>query len=213
MHKTRALYRLHFQDKDFLQSVFLALMLLGASLLVNFYAGMYATAHASSPVTDIILNNIRTYDVDGMFIYGPMVFWFFVTLYLLLRPTKLPFTVKSIALFIFIRSLFIVLTHIGPFPGEIISQNNTLHWFTFGGDLFFSAHTGLPFLLALLFWEERGLRYFFIASSIFFAIVVLLGHYHYSIDVFAAYFVTYAIKDVAQFSFKKDYALFTAVRI
>jgi hypothetical protein len=51
--------------------------------------------------------------------------------------------------------------------------------FSFGGDLFFSGHTGLPFLMALLFWENLRLRVLFIASSVFFGIIVLMGHILY----------------------------------
>jgi hypothetical protein len=58
----------------------------------------------------------------------------------------------------------------------------------YGGDLFFSGHTGLPFLAALAFWHIPTLRIFYLASTWYFGTVVLLGHYHYSIDVLAALF-------------------------
>jgi hypothetical protein len=202
-------YRLHLRSRQFLFSALIAFFLLGLALVANFYAGTYAVEKASSPVTDIILNNIRVYDVDSIFIFGPFVFWALVTLYLLVNLPKVPFTVKSIALFIFIRSIFVTLTHIGPFATVIpLTEENAVHWFTFGGDLFFSAHTGLPFLMALLFWETRWLRYFFLASSLFFGVIVLIGHYHYSIDVFAAFFITYAIADLARFLFRGDFQVF-----
>lgn len=203
-------YKTQLENREFLRSVIGALIFLLVSLVVNFYASVYAGGRASSPVTDMILSNIRIYDVDALFIYGPMIFWTLVSLFLLLNPERLAFTLKSIALFVLIRSVFVMLTHIGPFPGDLLSSKNTnaLEWFTSKDDLFFSGHTGLPFLLALLFWENRKLRYFFLCSSIFFAVVVLLGHYHYSIDVFAAFFITYAIADLAKLFFKKDHALF-----
>ena len=77
-----------------------------------------------------------------------------------------------------------------------------------GNDLFFSGHTGLPFLLALIFWENKKLRFLFLGFSVLFAVVVLLGHLHYSIDVFAAYFITYTIFHICKFLFKKDWQLF-----
>ncbi|HEY4477149.1 MAG TPA: phosphatase PAP2-related protein [Candidatus Paceibacterota bacterium] len=178
------------------------------SLIFNFYAGSYATDSASNPVTDIVLNNIRTYDVDGIFIYGTMLFLGFLVLLSLLEPQRIPFIIKSIALFIAIRAVFVSLTHIGPFPTQLAINSSFLDKFSFGGDLFFSGHTGLPFLMALVFWEKLYLRILFIASSVFIGVVVLMAHLHYSIDVLAAFFITYTIFHIAERLFKKDRKLF-----
>jgi len=62
----------------------------------------------------------------------------------------------------------------------------------------------MPFLLALMFWNNKVLRYVFLGFSILFAVVVLLGHLHYSIDVLSAFFITYTIFDICKFIFKKD---------
>jgi hypothetical protein len=209
MKNLRQNYSFHFKDKAFVWSFFLSFLILIFSLIINFYAGLYATKIASNSVTDIILSNIRVYDVDGIFVYGPWVMWIFVSGLLLLKPYKIPFVLKSVSLFILIRSIFISLTHIGPFPtGVAITSTRMITDFTSGGDLFFSAHTGLPFLLALIFWKHKILRWLFVATSIFFGIVVLLGHLHYSIDVFSAFFITYAIYHIALQFFKKDEQLF-----
>ena len=45
------------------------------------------------------------------------------------------------------------------------------------------------------------LRYLFLAWSVFFGIVVLLGHLHYTIDVLSAFFITYGIVDIAKWLF------------
>ena len=199
-----------FSDKKYIFSFIFAWALLILCLIVNFYAGTYATLRESNPVTDIILSNIRIYDVDGLFIYGPMVFWIFATLYAFINPRNVPFIVKSIALFIIIRSVFISVTHIGPFPDSAsIFPPGYVSRFSFGGDLFFSGHTGLPFLLALIFWEDKFMRYLCIAASIFFAVVVLLAHQHYTIDVLAAFFITYTIYHIATRFFKEDFVHFS----
>lgn len=195
-------------NKSFSTSVFWGLLLLTISLAINYAAGIYATNRASNAVTDIILSNIRVFDVDGILIYGSMLFGIGLFILILYEPKRIPFVLKSIALFVIIRSMFVILTHIAPSlekipldPGRILSK------LIFGGDLFFSGHTGLPFLMALIFWQNKYLRNIFLAISVTFGITVLLGHFHYSIDVFAAYFITYTIFHIAQKFFKKDYEL------
>jgi membrane-associated phospholipid phosphatase len=76
-----------------------------------------------------------------------------------------------------------------------------------GDDLFFSGHAGLPFLLALIFWDDVLLRTIFLGFSVLFSIVVLLGHLHYSIDVASAFFITFTIFVIAKKFFKKDWDL------
>ena len=181
------------------------------SIIANFYSAIYASERASNSVTDIVLSNIPVYDVDGTFIYGPFLMWTFVIILCLYKPSRIPFILKSIALFVLIRSVFISLTHISPFPDQvIINTAGFIGWFTSGSDLFFSAHTGLPFLLSLIFWDNVYLRVIFFALSIIFGIVVLLGHLHYSIDVLSAFFITYAIYHIAVRIFKKDWGMFSS---
>jgi len=199
-----AKYRLYFTNKKFLLSVLTSFFLLFVSLIVNFYAGSYATESASNSVTDIILSNIRTFDVDGIFVYGSVLLFVFITILCLIEPNRIPFVLKSISLFVLIRAVFISLTHIGPFPTEAHITSTLLDKFTFGGDLFFSGHTGIPFLMALIFWRDIYLRIIFITSSILFGIIVLLAHLHYSIDVLSAFFITYAIYRIAELLFKRD---------
>jgi hypothetical protein len=198
----------HFKNKEFLFSFFTAVLLFFIGFGANFAAGTYATRIASNSVTDIILSNTRVYDVDFLFTYGILIVWIPIVFLCFSQPKRIPFTLKSIALFLLIRSIFVCLTHIGPFPTHIGIAGSFNSIMNFTGDLFFSGHTGLPFLMALIFWQNKNLRYFFIACSIFFGAVVLLGHVHYSIDVFGAFFMTYTIFHIAEILFKKDRSLF-----
>ncbi len=211
MSKLGQEYRKFFADKALVKSAVMAILFLVASVFINYYAGTFATESASNPVTDIILSNTRVYDLDGLFVYGFFFLFFFITTLCLTRPARLPFIVKSIALFVVIRSVFITLTHIGPFATRaVIDPTSFINDFSFGADLFFSGHTGLPFLLALIYWDSKYLRIFFVLLSIFFGIVVLLAHLHYSIDVLSAFFITYTIFHITQKLFKKDQAVFLA---
>ncbi|MCX6754230.1 MAG: phosphatase PAP2-related protein [Candidatus Nomurabacteria bacterium] len=201
-------YKNLFEHRQFLTSLGLSVVFLAISMIINFQAGTYATESASNSVTDIILSNIRVYDVDNYFVYGSFLFVLAIILVCLYKPERLPFTVKSIALFIVIRSIFITLTHLGPFPSQLIINSNLMSKISFGGDLFFSGHTGMPFLLSLIFWKDKWTRYLFLSFSFMFAVVVLLAHLHYSIDVLSAYFITYTIFHIALYLFKKERDMF-----
>lgn len=197
-------------DKNFWFSTLLAFILLAGALLVNFYASNYATASVSGSVTDVILSNTRVYEVDGVFTYGAIILWLIITGLCLFEPKYIPFTVKSIVLFILIRSVFISLTHISPYPfraaiSSTLFANPFFQGIFTGDDLFFSGHTGLPFLLALIFWRMPAWRVMFLGFSLLFGAVVLLGHLHYSIDVLAAFFIVYSIFNLAKAGFKKDW--------
>jgi PAP2 superfamily C-terminal len=198
----------HFKNRDFLFSFIVALLFLLVGFCANFAAGTYATSVASNSVTDIILSNIRVYNVYFLFTYGLLIMWIPVAFVCFLHPKRLPFVLKSVGLFLVIRSIFVCLTHTGIYPAHISMAGGINSLINFTGDLFFSAHTGLPFLMALIFWEDKNFRYFLIACSIFFGIVVLLGHVHYSIDVLGAFFITYTIFHIAEILFKKDRLLF-----
>jgi len=106
----------------------------------------------------------------------------------------------------------LVLTHIGVYPTGVAPGPDNFGWgiykqFGFPGDFFFSGHTGFPFLMALILWDEDLWRPFFLAMTVIFGAIMLLAHEHYSIDVFAAPFIVYGVYHIAQRLFPKDYAL------
>lgn len=204
----RQKYQNCFTNRGFVMSTIGGVLLLSMSLIINYHAGIYATINQSNYVTDVILSNIRVYDVGHIFTYGAVLFWLFIIFLFLKEPKRIPFILKSIALFVIIRAVFISLTHLGPFPTQLPLESDIIAKFSFGGDLFFSGHTGLPFLMALIFWENKILRVLFFVSAVFFGIVVLMAHLHYSIDVLSAFFITYSIFKIAQKIFKKDQAFF-----
>ncbi|MDO8576427.1 MAG: phosphatase PAP2-related protein [bacterium] len=206
-------YRHYGAQQEFRVSVLLSVLTFIASLITVFYAIGYATESASNAVTDIILSNTPVYDVGGLFVYGTIFFVLAGTAFIAAHPKRIPFALHTIALFYFTRAAFISLTHLGPFPLDTANSfdfGTILSRFFFGGDLFFSGHTGLAFLLALMFWYEKKARYFFLAASVYFGAIVLLGHLHYSIDVASAFFITYGIFHIAAWLFPKDRAVFLA---
>ncbi len=204
-----ATYKRFFSDKRALRLTGFALLLLALSLIINYYAWTYASIKESNSVTDIILSNIRAFDVDALFVYATFLSLLGIVIYCIKKPFQIPYIVKSIALFVVIRSVFVTLTHVGPFPTSL-PIDKTLTFFTifshfsFTWDLFFSGHTWLPFLFALILWDNKILRYVCIGISVFFAVIVLLWHYHYSIDVLSAFFITYGIYHLSLILFPRD---------
>lgn len=216
-------YKHAFAYHHFKRSLLAGILLLLISLIFNYFAAQYAQERASAAVADIVLSNIPVFDVDYIFVFGPIVFGLWMAFLCFKNPETLPFTLKSIAVFVFIRSAFITLTHIGPFPDHAVidggsaillralSSNPNFFLFSTGADLFFSGHTGLPFMMALVFWKHHLTRVFCIATSIFFGIIVLMGHLHYSIDVASAFFITYTIYIITIKIFKKSHEEFLSV--
>ena len=199
----------YFSDKKYIVSLLSGTIYLIASFVINVYAVNYAARTANNSVTDVILSNTPVFNVDGFFVYGAVLLILVIIFVCCLRPQRIPFILKSVALFTLIRSFFLSLTHISPFPEHIAISPiifTTLFPSIFtGDDLFFSGHTGLPFLMALIFWDDLSLRSIFLAFSILMSIVVLLGHIHYSIDVASAFFITFTIFNIAKVLFKKDW--------
>lgn len=177
---------------------------------VNFFSGLYATERASNYVEDIVLSNVPVVSVDELFVLGTFAIVAFVLALLIARPLWAPYTLSALGLFYAIRAMFVSLTHLGPFPDQVAVHDwgTIVHKFIGGADFFFSGHTGAPFLLALIFWHVKPLRYTFILWSIFFAIIVLLGHLHYSIDVMSAFFITFTIFHVCEYAFAEYRQLF-----
>jgi len=203
----------YWNRKKLIVSIISGLCFLIFGLVINYLAGNFADRHMSNPVNDLILDRIPAMDVDGIFLNGIIIFFLFVASLLFWQPRRMPYVLKTFSLFIIVRSFFIVLTHVGPSIHQVPLENTNVlvNAFVFTGDLFFSGHTGLPFLMALIFWNNKALRNLFLVTAVFFGAIVLLGHYHYSIDVFAAFFITFGVYKISEKCFEKDFHLFHSV--
>jgi len=204
------------RHKEFYIQLGIGILLLAVAGFFNTYANYYTATHRSTTlVSDIILDHLPAIDVSVVFLEGFLIFLGFVILVGFHKPSRVPFMLKTSALFILIRAFFITLTHLAPpLHPYIFHTDNILERLISGSgeDLFFSGHAGYPMLMALIFWHKPVLRKIFLAASIFFAGVVLLGHLHYSIDVFSAFFISYGIFHIAIRLFKKDYKVFVQAR-
>ena len=96
-----------------------AVLLFIASIVANTLGTVYATEKASNAVTDIILSNTRVYNVGGIFVWGSVLLTLVAFYFGFQKINRMPFALKSVALFTLIRSVFVILTHIGPFPTRV----------------------------------------------------------------------------------------------
>lgn len=208
MQDTIRLYQTLAGNRAYLRSVCEGAVFLAASAIAIFAAVTYATVHASNHVTDFVLSRVGPYNLRFLFVYGTFAAFVITAGLLAWRPNRLPFALKAMALFLLVRAVFVSLTHMAPSPIDPQQPAPFLNSIFYGGDLFFSGHTGLPLLAALAFWHIPPWRIFYLALTAFFGAVVLLGHYHYSIDVLAALFITHGIFQMSCWLFGRDYALF-----
>ncbi len=94
-----------------------------------------------------------------------------------------------------VRILSMFLLPLEPPEKMILLKDPFVEFFgsgqTLTKDLFFSGHTA-TLLILFLVTEKKIIKIIFFVSTIVVAICVLIQHVHYTIDVFAAVFFTYA---------------------
>ena len=153
----------------------------------------YFTASPRATNASLVISSLFI-DLIGLALIGAAIF----------GSTFAPFL--AIIILFSMRQICQSLCTLPPPPGNLWRDPgfpSLLVTYGVSNDLFFSGHTGAPFLMALVFWPHKRLRYIFLAWSGFFAVVVLLGHIHYTIDVLSAFFITYGIYHIALHFFPK----------
>ena len=201
----------NFWTRERILSFIKGVLLFIIALVLEGFADAYVSRLNGLSVDDLILSHIPAIDIDPVIIIAPLLLTFLILVLLILKPRYVNFTIKSLAVFIIVRSFFISLTHLGIDPHQLQFDTDSIGFGLYNilyntkGDFFFSGHTGIPFLMALIFWDERMWRYVFLGASVLLGISVLLAHIHYSIDVFAAPFMAYGIFSISRFFFKESF--------
>lgn len=190
---------------DYPRRVVFGGVLLLSALWLNYIANGYAAAHPGPMVPDTLLGWLPVVNVNLFFSEGSYLVIAGIIVISVVYWQRIPFILKSLALLIAIRAIFLSVTHLGVIEPHSGLDGTFPRFFSQGHDYFFSGHTSLPFLFALVFWDKRKIRAIFLIITVIAAATVLLGHLHYSIDVLAAPFMTYAIYQLAIALFSSDF--------
>ena len=165
-----------------------------STFIVNYHVSTFVDLVQGEAVGDLFLDNIPIYDLNFTFFWAVLLFWIGNIIYRLIFPKELPFILVSLSLFVLVRCFFISLTHIGP-PETLLVVPEELSYYSFNADMFFSGHVGAPFFYALL-TSVKSVKWIAIAYSIIMVVIVLLSHGHYSIDIFASFFIAHSLSIV-----------------
>lgn len=193
-------WRAALHTQNYVMHLIAGLIFFVVTLIIEMYGGEYTkrTAQKSPPLSDILLDFLPTVDLNFLYVETMGTLMTVFCLYQLTRPQTVPYVLATLSLFTLVRRAFLIMTPFGAHEKTMPNHGFKMHrklahkLFQGDGDYFFSGHTGLPFLFFLLTpWPP--LAAIFLISSLFMAIAVLYMHVHYSIDVFAAPFITYTI--------------------
>jgi hypothetical protein len=200
-----------FWTREHVRSLVNALILLALATIFQYYASAYVDRTPGNPAVDLFLGFLPVVNLNFLIVEGALAAIALSVILVLAKPQYLLFTLKAGAIFIATRALFIAVTHIGIYPGQINPDVGFFDRIYTGLGLeagfFFSGHTGLPLLMALILWNKKFWRYAYIIMSIVFGIAVLFAHIHYTMDVLAAPYMTYGIFKMSQYFFAEDYKM------
>ena len=99
----------NFWSKDNFSLLIKGILFFAFALLIQHFAYNYLDYHVKgTPVGDLLLNNLPTVNLDIFIVQGALVLTFIVISLFIIHPEYLPFSVKTLALFLITRSFFLV---------------------------------------------------------------------------------------------------------
>ncbi|MBI3552164.1 MAG: hypothetical protein HY077_06575 [Elusimicrobia bacterium] len=173
----------------------LGFVLLCASYFLMYLVCRYRSGLPFSPGIDVLVQSLPLRDWTALLSQGYVLFLSGFYLYWIKRDwRRLAYILTATAVMMLVRDVFLLLTPVGPLPGLIPLYTSRLvpgvrDHLAFDGELFFSGHTGAPFLYFLLSRNHRALSLVCLAVSLANGLGVLLTRNHYAIDVLGAFVI------------------------
>lgn len=190
-----------FTSKKQIIFLFVSLIALFVSFFLNNFMSTYADSVSGAPIGDFFLDLIPIQQVNFIFFWIAFFWCLAMFVYHLIIPRQLTFLLLSFALFVSVRALFITLTHLGP-PANVAVIPSQLRFYAFESDLFFSGHVGGPLFFALL-TDNKIFKRVALIYTLFMIVIVLIGHMHYSIDIFASLFIAHSLSVIVKIFHQK----------
>ncbi len=184
----------HLENKDFKLKLLigLSLLILLIPVLPTFFN--YIEQRKGVVLNDLLLNQLPALNVS---IPTFIIIWILVvfTLYRCVQnPAIFLLLLWSYLFLTASRTISLFFVPLDP-PQQIIELKDPLSNLFYGSkfitkDLFFSGHTATLFTMYLCLQEKKD-RLFLLAGSLMIAILVLIQHVHYTVDVVAAFLFSY----------------------
>ncbi|MEN9299882.1 MAG: hypothetical protein RLZZ429_2195 [Bacteroidota bacterium] len=182
-----------FRRKMIITLIILVLVIISLPTFFN-----YIEQRKGAYLHDLILQHIPAADVSLLTF---LIIWSMsglVIIRCIQRPSFALLMLMSFTLLCLARMVSITMVPLDP-PDGLIRLNDPLTSLVYGGkdkfitkDLFFSGHTSNMFIMYLCL-EKRSDKILALLASLLVAILVLIQHVHYTVDVLFAFIFTYLI--------------------
>ncbi len=168
--------------------------LLAILIFFPFFFGLIEARKGGIELTDPLLYSIPAIDLSVpifLIIYSTTIF----TLYRCWKdPSVFIIFLWSYIILCLLRIISITMLPLEP-PSDLVQLRDPITYLIYGNesvtkDLFFSGHTATQFLMFLCLKKKTD-RTILLVSTILIAIMVLLQHVHYTVDVVVAPVITY----------------------
>lgn len=197
-------------DRAYIISLLVGVIVIVGSYLISYSLIMSHESLASTYVSveDALLSRIPVVDLHILDIWGFLAILISIFVYVVFfKPEIAPFAMKTFGILLLVRACFIIMTHVGPpidvfRDPELFTGGYGISRLFLETDLFFSGHTSIPFLAFLILKDSKIFRWVMLFATFVMAATVLLMHVHYSIDVFAAFFIAHGIYSISNKVFK-----------
>jgi len=173
--------------------------------ILNFLVGRYVDGTAFMRLDDPLFKILPSFQIFGpAFVWGIFFSIGILLIYpLFFRVRDFAYTFGQLGLLVFVRNFFVLLCGLKSPAGAVaVTYPGFINYWNFNNDLFFSGHVAVP-LLGFFIFKDSKMRYFFLADAIIMALLALVTHKHYSVDILGGIFIGYSSYKFGEWLFSK----------